>query len=133
MCQSEITTSHGRSASRSRASRPFSAHRTSWPVAGRGTTSPGRYDEGKTVTHEAGHWLNLEHTFFGGCNAKGDFVDDTPAQRGPSSGCPVGADTCREAGVDPIHNYMDYSYDSCYWEFTPGQTQRMRAAWLLWR
>ena len=92
-----------------------------------------KYDLGQTATHEAGHWLNLEHTFFGGCNAKGDFVDDTPAQKVPTSGCPEGQDTCREAGLDPIHNYMDYSYDSCYWEFTEGQTQRMRDAWLLWR
>ena len=56
-----------------------------------------------------------------GCNAKGDFVDDTPAQRTPTSGCPEGKDTCHGPGLDPIHNYMDYSYDTCYTEFTAGQ------------
>ena len=102
-------------------------------VPGASTTWAGRYDLGKTVTHEAGHWLNLEHTFYGGCNAKGDFVADTPAERTPTSGCPAGKDTCAAPGLDPIHNYMDYSYDSCYTEFTPGQTQRMRDAWLFYR
>ena len=102
-------------------------------MLGTSTTYAGRFDQGETATHEVGHWLNLEHTFFGGCNAKGDFVDDTPKQKTPTSGCPEGKDTCTAPGTDPIHNYMDYSFDSCYTQFTPGQAQRMRDAWLLFR
>ena len=49
----------------------------------------GRYDKGETATHEAGHWLNLEHTFFHGCNGEGDFVDDTPYMSVPTNGCPA--------------------------------------------
>jgi hypothetical protein len=93
----------------------------------------GAFDRGETLTHEAGHWLNLEHTFYGGCNRTGDFVDDTPAQKTPSSGCPIGKDTCPAPGTDPIHNYMDYSFDTCYTEFTAGQAQRMHDSWLLYR
>ena len=103
-------------------------------MPGVSSTWAGVADEGDTLVHEAGHWLNLEHTFFGQCNKSGDFVDDTPAQKSASSGCPVGNDTCpTKPGLDPIHNYMDYSDDDCISEFTPGQTQRMRDAWILWR
>jgi hypothetical protein len=102
-------------------------------MPGTSSTYAGRYDLGFTATHEAGHWLGLEHTFYGGCNAHGDFVDDTPPMKVPTSGCPAGKDTCREPGLDPIHNYMDYSYDSCYFEFTAGQGARMQDHYLFFR
>ena len=102
-------------------------------IPGTTATYAGRYDQGETVTHETGHWLMLDHTFNKGCSANGDYVADTPPEKTPTSGCPAGKDTCSAPGLDPIHNYMDYSYDSCYTEFTPGQVQRMRDAWLFYR
>jgi hypothetical protein len=104
-------------------------------MLGTSTTYAGRYDLGFTAVHEAGHWLNLEHTFYGGCNAHGDYVDDTPAELTPTSGCPADGtkDTCPDPGFDPIHNFMDYSFDECYDEFTGGQVQRERDAWLYYR
>jgi hypothetical protein len=102
-------------------------------IPGTSDTYAGRYDQGETATHEVGHWLNLEHTFYKGCSKTGDFVADTPPEKTPTSGCPAGKDTCTAPGLDPIHNYMDYSFDSCYTEFTPGQAQRMQDAWLFYR
>ena len=102
-------------------------------MVGTSTRYAGRYDLGLTAVHEAGHWLGLEHTFYGGCNAHGDHVEDTPPMRVPTSGCPIGKDTCPDPGLDPIHNYMDYSYDSCYFEFSAGQSARMQDHWLHFR
>jgi Pregnancy-associated plasma protein-A len=91
------------------------------------------YSLGHTLTHEAGHYLGLAHTFEQGCIGHGDYVDDTPAEAEPTAGCPEDKDTCPTPGLDPIHNYMDYSYDSCYDQFTDGQTTRMQQQWLHWR
>jgi hypothetical protein len=94
----------------------------------------GGFNLGYTATHEVGHYLGLEHTFEKGCLGHGDYVDDTPFMSEPTSGCPVGKDTCtRGTGVDPIHNYMDYSIDPCYTQFTQGQTERMQKQYAHWR
>lgn len=81
----------------------------------------------RTLTHEAGHWLNLSHTW-GSTNdplvsCGDDYVGDTPATRGTTT-CNLNENFC---GVRAnVENYMDYAY--CSKMFTEGQVARMRAA-----
>ncbi|TMQ68851.1 MAG: zinc metalloprotease [Candidatus Eisenbacteria bacterium] len=85
------------------------------------------FNLGRTLTHEMGHYFGLFHVFFTGCLEPNDYVSDTPAEAQATTGCPPDStDTCSSMpGVDPIHNYLDYSYDACYSQFTAGQDARM--------
>lgn len=94
-----------------------------------GTGSIGR---SRTLTHEVGHWLNLDH-LWGGSNNPGeagncgidDAVLDTPETLGWTI-CDLDGATCDLNEIDNVENYMEYSY--CSKMFTPGQKARMHAA-----
>ena len=92
------------------------------------------YDEGRTLTHEVGHWLGLRHIWGDGDCTTDDFIFDTPRANGPNFGC-VAATTnsCNDVmygaaadSNDMAKNYMDYSDDRCMDIFTIGQKNRMR-------
>lgn len=94
--------------------------------------------------HEMGHYLNLLHTFDGGCKndncvTDGDKVCDTPPDQSMHSACVFNScltdadDTSVNNPFtvnvnDMTQNYMDYSPFECQFAFTEGQSNRMRAA-----
>lgn len=86
----------------------------------------------RSLTHEIGHYFNLNHTW-GGSNTPGlssncssdDGVSDTPNTIGVSNGsCNTAQNTC--SSLDNVQNIMDYA--SCPLMFTAGQSTRMTAA-----
>jgi PKD repeat protein len=85
----------------------------------------------RILTHEVGHFFNLQHTWAIGGTYQSvcgdDYVNDTPITQG-FGGCPAQAQTavCNPTIQENMQNYMDYS--SCHIMFTPGQVARMTAA-----
>lgn len=87
--------------------------------------------EGRTGTHEVGHYLGLRHIWGDGDCTEEDGVDDTPnADSESQQDCDPTKNTCTDNinGVDlpdMIENYMDYSAETCQNSFTQGQVDLM--------
>ena len=88
-------------------------------------------DDGRILTHEVGHYLNLYHTFQSTsscspgtpCATSGDECCDTPPTTvGMGNNC--ASPVCAGANLE---NYMDYQNTACASDFTPNQVSRMRA------
>lgn len=95
---------------------------------GIGTSNGGNFSE-RTLTHETGHWFNLNHTWGSnndcGTDCTGtDNVNDTPKTKGMCLSCDLAQADC--GVLANVQNYMDYS--TCTYMFTTGQTTRMLAA-----
>lgn len=95
---------------------------------------------GRTTTHEIGHWFGLYHTFQDGCGidtcTDGDKVCDTPPVASPNYGCPTNVNSCSNDVPnlpDQVANYSDYSDDACKHMFTAGQRARMHTTLSVFR
>ena len=84
------------------------------------------YDEGRTMTHEVGHFLGLRHLWGDGDCTVDDFCADTPNCDGQYfSNEPTCTIPTQCGGPRQIQNYMDYSGDSCMNIFTADQKTRI--------
>lgn len=83
---------------------------------------------GRTLTHEVGHYLGLQHPFENGCFG-GDNCTDTPPVASASFGCNLNRNSCNNDVPnlpDQIENFMDYADDECTNMFTTQQKNIMR-------
>ena len=91
------------------------------------------YNLGRTLTHELGHYFNLDHPFVScdgaNCATSGDRICDTPSLSIENYSCPsAGAVTTDCTGAYALTmNYMDYVDDACMYMFTANQATRMLA------
>jgi hypothetical protein len=89
------------------------------------------FNLGRTVTHELGHFFNLDHTFGNdnGCGTDDDGIADTPKVGNATYGCPANGSVngCVSGQKSLTMNYMDYVDDPCMYMFSAGQKTRMLA------
>jgi len=87
------------------------------------------YNEGATLTHLIGNYLNLFDLWNIDC--RDDKVSDTPTHNASNFGCPQFAhlSSCDPNSfvVEMCMNYMDNTNDDCQYMFTHGQAVRMQA------
>ncbi|MBN8672146.1 MAG: hypothetical protein J0L80_15795 [Chitinophagales bacterium] len=93
-----------------------------------------KFDKGKTLIHELGHFFGLKHIWGddnGKCLIDGgadDDIEDTPIQANSTSGCPsfpkYDKCTSNKSGI-MFMNYMDYTDDDCSLMFTKGQCDKI--------
>jgi hypothetical protein len=87
------------------------------------------YHKGRTLTHEVGHWLGLQH-LWGDKQCGDDGIQDTPKQRSGNSGDPVfpKLTVCNSTpDGEMFMNFMDFTNDASMGLFTEGQKNVMRA------
>lgn len=93
-------------------------------------TASAPFDNGRTTTHEIGHWLDLYHIWGdkAGCGTD-DKVADTPVQDKENYSTPTFPSISCNNGPhgDMFMNYMDYVDDKAMFMFSKGQVARMRA------
>ena len=93
-------------------------------------TAQAPYNQGRSATHELGHFFNLHHIWGDTANCSGtDSIADTPNAAGPNFGKPkFPVVTCNNGpNGDMFMNYMDYVDDDSMFMFTAQQVARMRA------
>lgn len=95
-----------------------------------GSIGTGNPWSSRVVTHETGHWFNLQHVW-GSTNNAGvtcgdDGVADTPVTKGYTWCSLNNTDQCTQGVPENIQNYMDYA--NCQKMFTYGQRTRMHNA-----
>lgn len=104
-----------------------------YSAVGRDAPAGPPYDQGRTLTHETGHYFGLLHTFQDGCSSpssphdSGDLIGDTVPESDAQFGCSPGPSACG-GGNNPITNYMDYTDDTCMTNFSTEQANRVRCS-----